>query len=417
MLPAVRQIITSVRPEIPSSVRASLLSYHVGSKRGGVYYPLNQSGDNGSFENNLTGWSTTGVNGTVSTANFLDGAKSVILNITANNGHKYKDILFPNGDKILLRCAIYLSSYTSGGSVIGVAGWDYGIFSNAVIGSVNVSLLNQWQFVNVIKTATNTGVRISVGAVGVTTATFYVDCVETIDLSVPIGSGNEPTATEMDAILLADGTPYWDGTRNVLCNPNGKYYLFDASNNNRTIKGYNFAYTTASGWNGNQLVIDGTDDYLRRVMATAQADGTSYSYMATLKCAVIKVPVYLHTGATIAMIIGLDANGYAYVTTYDTANNAYTVTDNTSKANTLTQIVAVVDIAAMKLSLYVNGVSRGAPATLANTVRGFSTYSLGTNAATNAYVALTLLQLGLINKAVSGYEAKQLYDGYKRYIT
>lgn len=386
---------------IPNWLRSSLVSWQDGAKRNGVYYPLTNLVTNGNFANGTTGWLgidtvVDGIAKRIATAQNTGMAYWSAIPLSSVKGHK-----------------IYFTGLVKADST-----------------SVILTLNDGVGGTTVPHTANNVFERLSgIRAIDVNAIQFYIkvqdgrtsgwtemqgDDFVMVDLTARFGAGNEPTTTEMDAIFAADGTPYWDGTRNVLCNPGGKYYWYDYSGNGRNLKLTNFAYTTVSGWSGNQLVLDGTDDYLRRVMATAQADGTSYSFTAIVKSAASKNTVNLHTSTTLAMSIGLDASGYPTVTAYDTAIGAYTVTDNSSKAAVLTQIIAVVDITAMKLYLYVNGVSKGTPATLANTVRGFSTISIGTNAATNAYVALTIAQTALINKALAGYEAAQIYNGSKR---
>lgn len=397
---ALRQIITSVKPEIPSWLRSSLVGYWSGGHRDNVYYELTNLISNGNFANGTTGW--TNVDAVV------DGIAEATAAGSGVNDAAYQSKESTTSQKIYAR--VLLKADSANVKLFIYDGWTMAVTAH--------SGANAFETLSVLKTTNASGVSfVRVGIIDArvsdyTKAYFYnVIC---INLTAIFGTGNEPTAAEMDAILAADGTAYWDGTRNVLCNPNSKYFWYDYSGNGRHSKANNMAWTTASGWDGYLLVHDGTDDYMRRTLSAAIADGSSYGYSLTVKSVANKAIANLHTTTTVAMIIGLDASGYAYVTVYDTAANAYTVTDNSSKAGILTRITAVVDIANTKLYLYVNGVSRGTPATLANTIRGFITASVGTNAATNAYTALSVGMGMQVGRALTATEEAQLYNANKR---
>jgi hypothetical protein len=244
-------------------------------------------------------------------------------------------------------------------------------------------------------------------------STMEVQYVSAIDLTDIFDTGNEPTKEEMDAIIAFVGA-YWSGSRNVLCNPSSKYYWHDFSSNNRHAKLNNFAYTAASGWNGTSLAFDGVDDYIINKLSSEISNGSSYTFSVIAKSEASKSIANLHTDTTVAFDIGLNASGYPTVTVYDTDSNTYTVTDSTSKVGVLTHISASVDTARNKLNLYVNGSLKGAPATIANTIRGFNTISIGTNAAKSAYTEMTLCQSTLSDKAVPGFDIKRFFDNNRR---
>jgi len=403
MHPAILQVLMN-RPIIPSSCRPSLLMMQHGAKRGSVSYSLTNLVSNGDFSNGTTGWTTSncGINNVanegVSLATAFTGRAIYKVPIAANNA--YFAIITIKGDTN--SNAIAVGDDTS---------YGYNATTYTAIGNYQ-----KLPIVILQSSSNQTKSYIALQdnrAAGWTN--FYLDNLMTYNLTTPMGAGNTTTATEMADILTQSGETYWDGAKTLLCNPSNKYFDFDYSGNNRPLKMYNFAYTTASGWNGNYLVLDGTDDYLRRVLSAAIADGTAYSAGLVFNIAANKTAMSLHTGSTVAMILGLDASGYVTATTYKTDGTAYTATGNVSYAGKNVMATVVMDTASNLLSLYVNG-SFVASAAAAATVRGFSTVSVGRNAADSAYTALSKGMNFLNTKALTGSEVAGYYHGNKKFF-
>ena len=417
MHPAILQVLMN-RPIIPSSCRPSLLMMQHGAKRGSVSYSLTNLVSNGDFSGGTTGWENQ--------ANASLSASSNILSLTGTGGNAYGGrqdtaTAISVGATLFYKALMRTTTGLGGAELtLGLRGSTSGI-TDSVFAQQNSPVTNTWYTISQIAQtpATWTGVYrlvlLSLGAIGNTGMIIQNQNVMLYNLTTPMGAGNTTTAAEMSDILTQSGETYWDGAKTLLCNPSNKYFDFDYSGNNRPLKMYNFAYTTASGWNGNYLVLDGTDDYLRRVLSAAIADGTAYSAGLVFNIAANKTAMSLHTGSTVAMILGLDASGYVTATTYKTDGTAYTATGNVSYAGKNVMATVVMDTASNLLSLYVNG-SFVASAAAAATVRGFSTVSVGRNAADSAYTALSKGMNFLNTKALTGSEVAGYYHGNKKFF-
>jgi hypothetical protein len=244
--------------EIPQWLKPNLVGYWSGQKRGNVYYPLTNLVTNGNFAGGTTGWATTVSNASVESNTLYNtgtgaGATPYINQTTVNliANHKY--------------CLIARVRVTSANAIriqikITSVSGDIGEYNQMS------PVQNQWYTMILAKDnvsyTTSLQVRIAHWYADAATASgkvMEVQNVMTYDLTAIFGAGNEPTAAEMDAILAADGTPYWDGTRNVLCNPNGKYFWY--GENGRHMKMSNLAYAAGSNLDANGFDVDGVDDY------------------------------------------------------------------------------------------------------------------------------------------------------------
>jgi hypothetical protein len=253
------KLLLSQPPAIPNNRRANLLSWHKRRNLPPVFYGLTSLGTNMSFESDATGWTVGDVAASISTERARTGSKAVKLNCAASSGFYRQEIAASSGNIIFASVWIYLTEYTSGTSTIRC--YDGNTYNNAVIGNLNPALLNQWQRVSVVKTATAAGIRLLVGATSSDTKVAYLDDAQAHNLTAIFGSGLEPTAAEMDAILTADGTAYWDGTRQVLCNPLMKYFWYDSSGNGRHAKMANLGYVANSNLDAQfGFSVDGVDD-------------------------------------------------------------------------------------------------------------------------------------------------------------
>ena len=243
------------RGEIPNWLGDDLVSYHSGQHRDGVYYSLTNIGVNCSFEDDLTGWINSAGTPTMSTLQSKNGAKSLNCDSTGTSSQVKQTFTAIDNHVYFVSCWVYCSARTAGSLGITVG-----------LGTANATATKStttpgWERVSTVLKAEGTSSVVYVGAFTSANLSGFVDAISIIDLTAIFGTGNEPTATEMDAILAADGTAYWDGTRNILCNPNGKYYWYDYSGNGRHMKMSNLAYTGTSNLDGYGFNCDGVDDY------------------------------------------------------------------------------------------------------------------------------------------------------------
>jgi hypothetical protein len=163
---------------------------------------------NGSFENDLTGWTknTVGANTcSIDTTVAKDGTKSAkFVSAEADNDYIYRDILFTNGHVIYVSAATNIESYTSGS--ISIDTRDYGGFVNPVSVNFSSAILNSWQRKSVIKTAANGGIRVLTGSTTGGVMSFYFDSIISYDLTAEFGEtrANELVAAGASGIAWCD---------------------------------------------------------------------------------------------------------------------------------------------------------------------------------------------------------------------
>lgn len=229
--------------EIPSWLRSSLVGYWSGGHRDNVYYPLTNIVANGNFANGTTGWATSG-------ANIANESGRLAITATAQYGGGRQTITTVVG-------RTYYYTVTLEGTT------DNYVLIVGIGASSKALPSNGTHKITILFTATGTSHILQFSdsrASGWTK--FWADNAMIYDLSASPGAGIEPTLTDLDAILAADGTNYWDGTRNILCNPASKYYWADYSGNARHGKLTNFAYATGSNLDQYGAYFDGVDDYI-----------------------------------------------------------------------------------------------------------------------------------------------------------
>lgn len=247
---------------VPPWLRPNLVGYWSGQKRENVYYPLTNLVENGNFANGTTGWAV----GTSATIAVVE----TILSITATGSYAYGSTSYvtslaaANGKKIYIRAKCKVTSANCTNIFVNMTGSTGG---NVLYFSQTTPTQNTVYTVSGITTCDAT----MTGNINIEFRHSYADAatangkvmeaqnVMAYDLTTIFGTGNEPTAPELDAILAADGTSYWEGTRSVLCNPNGKYYWY--GENGRHMKMSNLAYTAGSNLDANGFDVDGVDDY------------------------------------------------------------------------------------------------------------------------------------------------------------
>jgi hypothetical protein len=161
------------------------------------YVAYTNSTVNGSFENDLTGWTASGT-GTkeISTEQVKFGLKSVHFAVSAQTGTALQDISFTNDHIIYVGAWCYLVSGSLTGNSFGIV-YDY----NGTINQVNISdagITTVWRYKSVLKTAANGGIRITIGRANAQTAEYYIDGIIAVDLTAKFGAGNEPTAAWCD---------------------------------------------------------------------------------------------------------------------------------------------------------------------------------------------------------------------------
>lgn len=245
-------------PIIPADIKPNTLMFHDSSRRLPVYYGLNQLFTNGSFENDLTGWvANAGVANIVNDG--VQGTKALeIVGTNTSYPGRYQTLNVISGHKY------YFCGYFK--RVSGSLNGYFGVMGGSILAGSVTFTESTYTFKSFSATSGQSGnaniLILGANAANVT-QTIRADAVMAFDLTAIFGTGNEPTAIEMDSILTADNTPYWDGTRQVLCNPGGKYYWYDFTGNGRHMKLNNLAYSGASGWQNDpyRASFDGVDDH------------------------------------------------------------------------------------------------------------------------------------------------------------
>lgn len=237
-------------PPIPDNLKANCLLWSDTLRIAPVYYGLNQMCTNGNFANGTTGW------GVMSSTN---AASNNVLSNTGNGTsaspgtYKSLNISSYNGQKVYVRVTVKVPS-----GCLTVRGYT----NSAPAGTKYAYNLTPSAFGSFV---TYSGVAVQTvtdaAILNFYVSHWYADAatangkvmeimnVSVFDLTALFGAGNEPTVEEMNAILAADNTPYWEGSHSVLCNPASKYFWHDYSGNSRHMKLSNFGYNASSGWN------------------------------------------------------------------------------------------------------------------------------------------------------------------------
>lgn len=169
--------------------------------------------DNSSFENDFSGWDLGAGTQSIDTTIVLNGAKSLKIANTGSGNYRFKDMVFPNGHKIYASAYSYLESATDPSHInvkerFGVS--DYESNSANIVRNGFSSEIGVWDRKSLVKTISNGGIRLSLGRNQTQVATYYFDNLLVIDMTDIFGEGNELTASEMDAWLLAIDKLWFD---------------------------------------------------------------------------------------------------------------------------------------------------------------------------------------------------------------
>jgi hypothetical protein len=149
----------------------------------------------------MTGWTDTNGHSSISTEQSLTATKSVKFIFANNAGYVAQAVAATNGHIIYMRASAYVvAGYVGPASLMGR---DYGNAATSVDAQFDIAVTGQWQHKSLLYTAEDGGYTVRVGCVNAATGTVYFDNVLAIDLTEFFGAGNEPTAAEMDAMLLA----------------------------------------------------------------------------------------------------------------------------------------------------------------------------------------------------------------------
>ena len=229
----------------------------------------NLLGEDGNFETNLDNYSKV-ASPAISAEQAKYGTKSVKCTCAGASAAVYKDLTITNGNIVYVCSWLYLSSHTSGTN-IGANAYDKDTYNNGVLGSATTTILNNWQFVSCLKTASGGGVRVVFGGLSNPTLTGYFDSAHVIDLTATFGAGYEPTKAEMDAFMTAQSS-YFASTSGQLGNLNlvENFKLSTDLNSD----GVGDGWTTSTG-TGN-TVTRSIDDSSQKIEITAST-GTSQS--------------------------------------------------------------------------------------------------------------------------------------------
>lgn len=144
--------------------------------------PLINAVVNGSFEEDLTGWTPNSASRVlIGKDNVLHGTKS--LKLTSNgsgNATAAQDITFPNGHEIYIFGFAKCTAYTQGRIYLNA--YDYGDFNNQVSTEYPQSTFD-WSFKSLIKTSANGGIRLYPAAVVSPILTVYFDAIGAVDIT------------------------------------------------------------------------------------------------------------------------------------------------------------------------------------------------------------------------------------------
>lgn len=416
MNPTLKRLIASKKPDIiPSNIKPNVLAWWDAEKRKDVVYGLNQLVANGDFADGLTGWAAS------YSANAI--TEGVLLNTcdgSSAQGYTYRSIAFITTHKYYLQAKIQVTNALCTQIVIGTN-------ITAGVGIQLNPLINTPYIISGVTTITSdSALRIRHYYPDTATANGKVMEIQTIlayDLTAILGAGNEPTAAEMDAILAADGTAYWEGPRNVVCNPNGKSYWYDYSGHGRHMKLNNFAYTGASGWQNNpaSLGTDGVDDYGIFQQTNIISAASPFSIMC---CTAPSA-----TGAIEAVLHGYeaDATNRAFMLFYDGGYTAR-VYDNSSpdavykdainvksnKENAYDIIILSYDHINKMVHLYINGYLHSQSAVLTNQSKQINVVRMARSGAGAAYYSQKQGVMAIFNKFLSPSEVKQIFEANRR---
>lgn len=416
---------SQLKPIIPPSLKPNVLGWWDAGQKKDVVYPLNQLVTNGDFSNGTTGW--TALIGNISlTSNILSltgngMAEAVILDKTTNetavSGNKIYLSAFvkvTNSDCNRIEIRVFGTTTTGTVQVITISNpvinQLYNIFGVVTIPSDMVGLI-KFRLVHYYATA-----AISIGKV---MEIYGVNGVLMYNLSTPFGVGNEPTASEFRAILTADGNQYWEGVRNVKCNPDNKYYWYDYSGNGRHMKLNNFAYTPSSGWVDTapkHLKGDGVDDWVGRAESGFIAQDADFSYMTVLSPNSDNT-----TTATMGALLndfstGLVSNiyygsGNINVFVYDRVSGLAGYSYGSTLLSTKFYFISITYTQSdKKLRLYIDGIlvaTTGALTNGHNTINFIRNFRNGTGA---SYYGSKLGIDAWFNKSLSADEVKALYN-------
>lgn len=258
-----------VVPLIPTSLRPNALAVYTARPVGLSDYavPITNAVTHGDFSDGLsTGWS--GINGTLSVVN--DTLLVTGNGTNANVRTQFATSMpYANGKKI---GGVVQVRVTSAGCT-GIVGQIKDASGGNAVGCVAQAnpVQNQWYTLTGIGALTVDSTTVIAyiyhSYADAATANGKVMEIRTIlytDLSTPFGLSNEPTAAEFADMLVYAGVTYWNGARNVVINPNDKYYWPDRSGNNRHLHLVNVAYDATGGlqtaYPPNYL-FDGVNDY------------------------------------------------------------------------------------------------------------------------------------------------------------
>jgi hypothetical protein len=241
-----------------------------------------------------------------------------------------------------------------------------------------------------------------------------------IDLSTPFGLTNEPIATEFSDMLTYAGTPFFNGTRNIVINPNDKYYWVDRSGNNRHLHAVNVAYDTTGGVQAGPPAFwldDGVNDYLKFDSATdiVVADGSISAFVVfQAKDAVSATHRILRVGdATLSKAaIGIDLTPSVFQIFSEDSGTASTY-----------RTLAEVPVANAWYSLYghynstnnINAISKNGGSLVTGSVLTNGTVAtrrivLATNMGLSSSSNTRVAEVYLFNRVLTQAEIKQLHN-------
>lgn len=244
------------------------------------------------------------------------------------------------------------------------------------------------------------------------------DNVVIINLTAIFGAGNEPTATEMDAMLLNayPSTSWFDSTSSIVINPNGKYYISDTSGNSNHLHMLNFAYSAASGpqyaASPPYLKCDGTDDYAVCALKTPVASGNAFSMATWFRSAdvtAVRRIMYATNGASTIAMRMYSASSSASAQISDGTPITATIGSIVGMNNLHIQFSASYTPSSKSISTYKDGVAGGTNAALTNQMLQIDRIYLCTDGASN-YYAGDESEIAIFNKTLTADEVKSLYN-------
>lgn len=394
---------------IPAYLRPNLLAYWDSRNTPSVSLPLTNGVPNG-LPTNTTGWVHFG---NYSAETVVSGwLRSTAVDVNPLFGQN-SIFSFASGSIIHVR----LVARASKSATVGVI-FCSGNIGLSNVGSLSVGGVTTGTTISQNVTLTGNAVSLQIQSATLNTAGDYMEVqyVSAINLTAMFGAGNEPTAAEMDAILLASypSTSWFNGTASCVINPSGQIFLPDSSGQGQHLKYRNMAYTAASGPQSGSppyVKCDGTDDYMRRKLTTSIASGVAHSFSCWFRASDVTAALRVLRGDTGGSGTHLELSGTAAKITISDGVTYPTATKSVAGNNNKWMLlVAVYDPLTKKGSVYLNNETKATTNAIAGDSVQMDNIIISNNFLFTGYTAGDIADICIFSKTLNDNEVKDLYN-------